>query len=58
MENLKMSLKSRRKQEERNSDKQRYHPLEIQKQIMKKVTLFVIRIQILSKSIPAKPSIK
>ena len=53
-----MSLKSRRKQKERNSAKQRYHPLEIQKQTIKKATLFVIRIQILSKSIPAKPSIK
>lgn len=53
-----MSLKSRKKQEKRNSDKQRYHPLEIQKQTIKKATLFVIRIQIVSKSIPAKPSIK
>ena len=53
-----MSLKSRRKQEERKSNKQQHNPLETQKQIMKKVTLFVIRIQILSKSIPAKPSIK
>lgn len=30
-----MSLKSRRKQEERKSNKQRYHPLEIQKQTIK-----------------------
>ena len=33
-----MSLKSRRKQEERKSDKQQHNPLETQKQIIKKTT--------------------
>lgn len=33
-----MSLKSRRQREKRKSDKQRYNPLETQKQILKKTT--------------------
>ena len=53
-----MSLKSRRKQEERKSNKQQHNPLETQKQTIKKSTLFVIKIQILLNIIIAKPSIK